>query len=117
MASFEISSQQLQIFYLYVRVFCSFKQIKSCIKDDESLLITKKSKGLDISRIIYDLIVGGIKGDIKKDALLSTISELAVSNSCYFQILLLYINEFYLINCYSPSIKIWHLSLWIFFKS
>lgn len=57
----------------------SFKQIKSSIKDDESLLLVKKSKSLDVSRVIYDLIVGGIRGDIKKDALLSALTELTVS--------------------------------------
>lgn len=41
------------------------------------LLAKKKSKGLDISRVIYDLIVCGIRGEIKKDALLSTLAELA----------------------------------------
>jgi THO complex subunit 2 len=53
-----------------------FKQIKSFIKDDESLLLVKKSKSIDVSRIIYDLVVGGIRGDIKKDALLSALTEL-----------------------------------------
>ena len=60
-------------------IICSFKQIKSSIKDDESLLLVKKSKSLDVSRVIYDLIVGGIRGDIKKDALLSALTELTVS--------------------------------------
>jgi THO complex subunit 2 len=53
------------------------------LKDDESLLLAKKAKGPDISRIIYDLVVGGIRGEIKKDAVSSALAELAVSRLCY----------------------------------
>lgn len=56
------------------------KQIKSQLKDDESILLVKKSKGLDVSRAIYDLVHCGIKGDLKKDALLTALAELTVSN-------------------------------------
>lgn len=55
------------------------KQIKSQLKDDESILLMKKAKGVDVSRAIYDLIHCGIKGDLKKDALLTALAELTVS--------------------------------------
>lgn len=55
------------------------KQIKSHLKDDESILLAKKSKGVDVSRAIYDLVHSGIKGDIKKDTLLTALAELTVS--------------------------------------
>lgn len=55
------------------------KQIKTLLKDEDSIFLTKKSKGSDISRAIYDLIHGGIKGEIKKEALLMTLAELTVS--------------------------------------
>lgn len=54
------------------------KQIKALLKDEESIFLTKKSKGADISRAIYDLIHGGIKGEIKKEALLIALAELTV---------------------------------------
>lgn len=57
------------------------KQIKSFIKDEDSIFLSKKSKGVDISRAIYDLVHSGIKGEMKKDVLLTTLSELTVSNS------------------------------------
>jgi hypothetical protein len=55
------------------------KQIKTHLKDDESILLAKKSKGIDVSRAIYDLVHCGIKGDLKKDALLTALAELTVS--------------------------------------
>ncbi|KAG5670760.1 hypothetical protein PVAND_001001 [Polypedilum vanderplanki] len=54
-----------------------FKQVKAVLKEDESLLLTKKAKGPDISRVIYDLIIGGIKSEIKKDVVLSILAELS----------------------------------------
>lgn len=59
------------------------KQIKTLIKDDESILLAKKSKGGDICRAIYDLVRGGIKGEIKKEALLTSLAELTVR--CLFK--------------------------------
>lgn len=56
----------------------SFKQIKTAIKDDESILLAKKSKGIDVGRAIYDLITNGIKGVIKKDSLMAAIEEIAL---------------------------------------
>lgn len=55
------------------------KQIKSQLKDDESILLGKKGKGTEVSRAIYDLIQIGIKGELKKDALLTALAELTVS--------------------------------------
>lgn len=42
-------------------------------------MLGKKAKGLDVSRAIYDLILSGIKGIIKKDALLTALADLTVS--------------------------------------
>jgi hypothetical protein len=64
-------------------LFNSFRQIKAAIKEDESILLTKKTKGLDISRAIYDIVQNGVKGSIKKELLSSALSELAVS---YYEI-------------------------------
>jgi hypothetical protein len=49
--------------------------------DEESLLLVKNKKQIDVSRVIYDLISCCIKGDIKKDALVSILAELSVSSS------------------------------------
>jgi hypothetical protein len=57
----------------------SFKQIKAAIKEDESILIVKKSKSIDVGRAIYDLVYNGIKGVIKKDSLMAAIEEITVS--------------------------------------
>lgn len=61
-------------------IYCSFKQIKAAIKEDESVLLAKKSKGVDVGRAIYELIQNGIKGVIKKDALITTLTDLTVSS-------------------------------------
>ncbi|CRK88716.1 CLUMA_CG002522, isoform A [Clunio marinus] len=53
-----------------------FKNIKAVIKDDESILLGKKPKGLDVTRAIYDLVCSGIKGILKKDALQTALTEL-----------------------------------------
>ncbi len=55
------------------------KQAKSCLKDDESIFLGKKSKGAELTRLIYEVVYCGIKGEIKKDALLTTLAELTVS--------------------------------------
>jgi hypothetical protein len=69
-----------EIFFLIQQIiFCSFKQIKASIKDDESILLGKKpAKAIDVSRAIYDLVQNGIKGIIKRDVLLSTLADLTV---------------------------------------
>lgn len=57
----------------------SFKQIKAALKEDETILLGKKGKVVDVSRSIYDLVQSGIKGVLKKDALLTALAELTVS--------------------------------------
>lgn len=56
------------------------KQIKAAAKDEESILLGKKTKGLDVSRAIYDLVHSGIKGIVKRDVLLATLVDLTVSS-------------------------------------
>lgn len=55
------------------------KQIKAAVKEEESILLGKKSKGIDVSRAIYELVQSGIKGVVKKDGLLSVLTDLTVS--------------------------------------
>lgn len=57
----------------------SFKQIKSALKDEESVLLSNNDKQSEISRAIYDLIQVGIKGGLKKDSVLSTLADLTVN--------------------------------------
>lgn len=57
----------------------SFKQIKAALKDEETILLGKKVKGVDLSRSIYDLVLSGIKGVIKKDGVIAALAELTVS--------------------------------------
>lgn len=57
----------------------SFKQIKAAVKEDESILLGKKSKSFDVGRAIYELVQSGVKGVIKKDVLLAAITDLTVS--------------------------------------
>lgn len=59
----------------------SYKQIKAAVKEDESILLGKKPKGVDVGRAIYELVQSGIKGIIKKDALIAAIADLTVSNN------------------------------------
>ena len=54
--------------------------MKTIINEDEETLLLQKSKGMDVTRVIYDVLVGGIRGEIKKDSLLSTLTELTVSH-------------------------------------
>lgn len=49
------------------------------MKDDETILLGKKTKGVDVSRAIYELVQSGIKGIVKKDVLQSTLTDLTVS--------------------------------------
>ncbi|CAO1439091.1 unnamed protein product [Diamesa hyperborea] len=53
-----------------------FKQIKSVLKDEESVLLSNDDTELEITRAIYDLIQVGIKGGLKKDSVLSTLADL-----------------------------------------
>lgn len=48
------------------------------MKEEESILLGKKSKGIDVSRSIYELVQSGIKGIVKKDGLLSVLTDLTV---------------------------------------
>lgn len=57
----------------------SFKQIKSVLKDEESVLLSNDDTELEITRAIYDLIQVGIKGGLKKDSVLSTLADLTVN--------------------------------------
>lgn len=53
--------------------------MKNLLKEQElSVMLPKKSKGKDICRVIYDLIHGCLKGEIKKEALLSMLADLTV---------------------------------------
>lgn len=58
------------------------------LKDDESILLVKKPKGVDVSRAIYELVHSAIKGIVKKDVLLSALTDLTVSvaNICFISI-------------------------------
>lgn len=49
------------------------------MKEEESILLGKKSKGIDVSRAIYELVQSGIKGVVKKDGLLTVLTDLTVS--------------------------------------
>lgn len=48
--------------------------------DDKSPLFTKSGKLSGLSLNIYDLLLSGLKGVLKKDAVLYVLKEIAVSN-------------------------------------
>lgn len=69
------------VLYLIKIPFCSIKYVTQSIKDDDkSPLFTKSGKLSGLSLNIYDLLLSGLKGTLKKDAVLSVLKEISVSN-------------------------------------
>lgn len=61
--------------------FCSIKSVNQFIKDeDKSPLFTKSGKLSGISQAIYNLLLSGIRGALRKDAVLSTLRDIVVRN-------------------------------------
>lgn len=81
---FRSTLKLLEIFFQNInKCLFSLKQIKAAVKEDESILLGKKSKGIDVSRSIYELVQSAIKGIVKKDGLLSVLTDLTVSSEIF----------------------------------
>lgn len=60
--------------------FFSIKYVTQSIKDEEkSPLFTKSGKLSGLSQNIYDLLLCGLRGNLKRDAVLSVLREICVS--------------------------------------
>lgn len=58
----------------------SVKSVTQSIKDeDKSPLFSKSGKLSGISQTLYDLVLSGLRGALKKDAVLSVLREITVS--------------------------------------
>lgn len=65
------------VFFLHIYV-CSSKHLKALSKENTSPFFLETDGKNPISRYIYNLLTDGIKGNTKKDTLLSILSEIAV---------------------------------------
>lgn len=85
------------------------KMVNQYIKDEErSPLFTKSGKLSGLSQTIYDLLISGIKGYLKRDAVLTALSDISVRIKFISSIA---INEFtclfvHIIHIQNHSIKI-----------
>lgn len=52
--------------------------------DDKSPLFTKSGKLSGLSQTIYDLLLSGLRGNLKKDAVLSVLKDITVSCFVFF---------------------------------
>lgn len=58
----------------------SIKYCQNLLKvPDQSPSFSKNDRKNGVSRAIYELIANGIKGDIKKESVLQTLSDISVS--------------------------------------
>lgn len=66
-----------QIIYLFF--YFSIKVVTQYIKDEgKSPLFTKSGKLSGLSQSIYDLLLSGLKGYLKKEAVISALREISV---------------------------------------
>lgn len=62
----------------------SLKNVTQYIKDEErSPLFSKSGKLSGLSQTVYDLLLCGLRGNLKKDAVLSVLKDMSVSYLIY----------------------------------
>lgn len=63
----------------------STKYVTQSVKDeDKSPLFSKSGKLSGLSQNIYDLLLCGLRGNLKKDAIISVLREITVSKALMF---------------------------------
>lgn len=67
-------------YILIVYFYFSVKTVSQYIKDEgKSPLFSKSGKLSGVSQSIYDLLLSGLHGNLKKDAVISVLHDIAVS--------------------------------------